>query len=104
MATLTFILLVATFPSMSKPLSSDSHGVRVKVLRENLGISQGELGRRSWLAPSTVCAIEHGRNKASSADTQDALARGLGLTLSDLRSYLRGELTVSGAIGKARLS
>lgn len=104
MANLTSSLGGPTFFHMSTSLPANSHGARVRALREQYGITQGELARRSGLGASTICAIEKGRNKATSADAQGALAKGFWLTIEQLRDYLGGRVAADATARNARLT
>lgn len=77
---------------MPKKKRNDTVGARVTALRNRWQITQAELAARAGLPASTVCAIERGRNLATSGDSQAALARGFGLTLEDMRAVLAGTL------------
>ena len=88
---------------MAKKKTGDTIGARVTALRNKWQITQAELAARAGLPATTVCAIERGRNLATSGDTQAALARGFGLTLEDMRAVLGGVLDASDASAR-RLS
>ncbi len=60
-------------------------GAAVRRLREELGLSGAALCRRGQkLDPKTLTALEKGRIKNPSIVTLQALARGFGMTVSDL--------------------
>lgn len=82
---------------MAKKKRNDTVGARVTALRNKWQITQAELAARAGLPASTVCAIERGRNLATSGDAQAALARGFGLTLEDMRAVLAGTLDTADA-------
>ena len=52
----------------------------LRELREAIGLSQGELGRRSGLHPRSITNIEGGKH-AVTPQTQRALATALGVSL-----------------------
>lgn len=56
----------------------------VRRLREEKRLTGAELCRRSGLDPRTLNAFEKGRIKNPSLETLDAVARGLGVLVSDL--------------------
>lgn len=85
---------------MAKKKRNDTVGARVTALRNKWRITQAELAARAGLPASTVCAIERGRNLATSGDTQASLANGFGLTTDELRGYLRGDTSTEGAFAK----
>ena len=63
----------------------------VRHLREEKGLSGAELCRRGrGIGPKTLVALEKGRIRNPSIVTLEALARGFGITVSDL--FRRGEL------------
>lgn len=74
-----------------------ARGERIRVLRERHGLSQEQLAKRAGTTPSKICAIERGRNKATSGDTQEELARGFGLTIEQVRAVLDGSLSIEDA-------
>lgn len=82
---------------MAKKKRNGTVGARVMALRATWRITQAELATRASLPASTVCAIERGRNLATSGDTQAALARGFGLSLENMRAVLAGTLGAADA-------
>jgi transcriptional regulator with XRE-family HTH domain len=63
----------------------------VRRLRDEKGLSGAELCRRGrGIEPKTLVALEKGRIRNPSIATLEALARGFGMTVSDL--FRRGEL------------
>lgn len=65
---------------------------RVRALRERVGISQGELARRSGLKRVEVNQIENGANQAGSWNIRAGLARGVGVDVVTLAAYIDGEI------------
>ena len=66
-------------------------GSVVRCLREERGLSGAELCRRGkGIDPKTLTALEKGRIRNPSIATLEALAKGLGMTVSDL--FRRAEL------------
>lgn len=65
---------------------------RVRALRERVGISQGELARRSGLKRVEVNQIENGANQAGSWNIRAGLARGIGVDVVALAAYIDGEI------------
>jgi len=72
-----------------------SHHVRA--LRRRLRLSQDEFAERCGLDRTVITHIESGRNRASSAATQQALARGAGLTVEQLAAYFAKPAPAAGA-------
>lgn len=59
----------------------------VRALRLRLKLTQEEFALRCGLDRTIVVHLERGRNKATSAATQLALARGVGMTVEQLTAY-----------------
>jgi transcriptional regulator with XRE-family HTH domain len=77
---------------------------RVITLREALKLSQDDLARRAdptWIRVN-ISKIETGRNKLSTVDAREKLARGFGLTVQDLTAYLDGRIDVDEARRRAQ--
>lgn len=64
-----------------------------KRLRELVGLTQEELGRRAGLNRVEVLAIEKGKNKLTSARMLDSLARGLGTQPDVIRALRDGTMS-----------
>lgn len=64
-------------------LLSERIGAQVKLRREQRGLSLTELARRADLGKGTLSHLESGKGNPT-LDTLDALARALGIPLSDL--------------------
>ena len=64
-------------------------GIRLRTLRESLGLSQLELSRRSGIAQESLSRIETDRRDPR-LGTLQRLARGLGLSLDQLMGRLSG--------------
>lgn len=76
----------------------------VKLLRKALRLSQAEFARRTGtLDQSYVGKIEGGRNKATTVKVRGALAKGFGLTASDLDDYLEHRITLRDALQRIRM-
>jgi TetR/AcrR family transcriptional regulator, cholesterol catabolism regulator len=54
-------------------------GLRVRELREAMGLTQAELARKADVRPATLSAIENGQTSGVDFDTLDRLARVLGV-------------------------
>lgn len=52
--------------------------------RKEKGISQNRLAKMSGVPQSVICDIESGKTKFPRVDTLAAIAKALGVTLSDL--------------------
>ena len=59
---------------------------RLRRLRQEIGLSQEEVARRSGVPVSTLRALEHGRRLSPTLDTAGRLADALGIRLDDLRT------------------
>jgi len=70
----------------------DNWGSHIKRLREAKGLSQTELGKKAGLVPSHISRIEAGQYQNPLHKTIERLARGLGMTDSQLSYVLRGEI------------
>ena len=64
-------------------------GARLRTVREDLGLSQLELSRRSGIAQESLSRIETGRRDPR-LGTLQRLARGMGLSLEQLMGRLSG--------------
>jgi transcriptional regulator with XRE-family HTH domain len=64
--------------------TTDSLPQRLRRLREERGLSQRALARAAGLASATVRHLEAGLRRTISVDTARALARALGVSLTDL--------------------
>jgi transcriptional regulator with XRE-family HTH domain len=72
-------------PVKEKTTCSLEIGLVVRRLREERGLSGAELCRRGkGIDPKTLVALEKGRIKNPSIATLEALAKGFGMTVSDL--------------------
>jgi transcriptional regulator with XRE-family HTH domain len=60
-------------------------GARIRRLRRQLGVSQGELGRRTGMQASYLSKVENGLVQPG-LDNLDRIARALGVKLADLVS------------------
>ena len=58
-------------------------GVKIKLLRNKIGISQEELGFKAELNKNSIGAIERGESSPT-IDTLDQIAKALDITLVDL--------------------
>lgn len=90
-------------PTMDHAAVSDSHpGVRIRQLREKLGLSQAQLAKRAGLAREHISAIERGKNKVTGAAAREGLARALGMTAEDFaRDVLGQDFEVETALREA---
>jgi len=68
-----------------------SWGLQIKRLREERGLTQSELGRKSGLAPSHISRIEAGAYTKPENRTIIYLATGLNMTIDMLVKELRGK-------------
>lgn len=66
---------------MSKPIEAIylSVAARVRMIRETLGLDQGELGKRVGLTRTSIVNFESGRQRILLDDVED-FARALGVT------------------------
>lgn len=58
--------------------------ILVKQIREEIGISQAELSRRSGVKQQNISKIESGENRNPGIETLNALAMAMGRDLRDL--------------------
>ena len=58
-------------------------GIKIKLLRNKIGISQEELGFKAELNKNSIGAIERGESSPT-IDTLDQIAKALDITLVDL--------------------
>lgn len=77
-------------------------GDMVRALRKELGLTQEALADRAGLQRTRVVRIESDAEKGSSPNVRRGLATAFGLSLDDLDLYLRGELSLPGAVRRAR--
>lgn len=75
---------------------------RVKVLRKRLGLSQAQVADRGDFRRDYVTKVETGKNLLTTLDLREGMAKGLGLALADFNAYLRGDIDLDGAVGRAR--
>lgn len=68
-------------PMVTEPLTL---GQRLRKLRDDAGLSQGELSARSGVSLSLITKIERGHTADPKASTLQALAKALGVTTSGL--------------------
>lgn len=64
-------------------------GLRIMVLREQAGLSQGQLGEMAGLQRTHVCRIEAGKY-AVTLETLQAIADALGMTVDIVDPRLEG--------------
>lgn len=84
--------------------SARTRSDHVRALRKALKLSQSALAARTGgLDQSEVNKIEVGRNQASTHRVLSALARGFGLPLDDLVSYLDGTLDLKAIVSRCEL-
>lgn len=77
----------------------------VRALREAIGITQEELGRRAGYAGSPrvyVAKLETGHNKLTTSYGRASLARGFGLQPQQLDEYLEGRASLSVTLERIR--
>lgn len=85
--------------SVRAPDPSHPFGVRLKDLRERLGLTQEALAQASDLSDrSDIARLEGGWNKGSGAVMRRKLAKGLGLSLDTAYAYLDGEISLDEAL------
>lgn len=61
-------------------------GLKIKLERTKLGISQEELGNRARLNKNTIGLIERGE-QSPSFDTMEAIATAFGITVQELCNF-----------------
>ena len=61
-------------------------GLKIKLERTKLGISQEELGNRARLNKNTIGLIERGE-QSPSFDTMEAIATAFGMTVQELCNF-----------------
>lgn len=83
------------------PMPQSHVADRVRTLRTRLGLSQPALAKRAGIDVDNIKKVEVGRNHASTATLQEALARGFGISEHDLRAYLAGSLSVEAVAERA---
>ena len=75
------------------PLAVTPGGENVlKALRNKLGLTQEQVALRGGINASSYVSAEIGRNKLGLLETLEGVARGLYLTLDELRALIRGEM------------
>lgn len=67
-------------------------GNRIKMLRERFGITQEELAEKAGISAKGLGELERGKGNPTLL-TLEALANGLGITLSELFKFENEELT-----------
>lgn len=67
--------------------------VCLAALRDLRGLTQEALAVRGGLGRGEVCKMERGTNKATSARSQDALARAFGVPVKVVRELVAGTLS-----------
>lgn len=73
----------------------------IKALRDALGFSQESFARRCGVARVEITKLETGKNKATSYDMRENLARGCGLTVADIKAYLEGDELLNVIVARA---
>jgi transcriptional regulator with XRE-family HTH domain len=68
------------------PQATIRAGSRVKALRDERGMTQGALAKRSDVSRATICALEGGHLDSVRMSTLGKLARVLGVPVLDLLS------------------
>lgn len=78
---------VISGPEADLPAGENGHsaavGARVRVLRDDAGLSLRELAERSGVSPTTLSQVERG-NSSPTLTVAERIAAGLGLSLSQL--------------------
>lgn len=69
----------------------ESFGIRLKELREDSGLTQGQLAFMVGLSPKYISNLETGRGNPTLA-IQNKLAHGLGVSISELTNGVEGDL------------
>jgi ribosome-binding protein aMBF1 (putative translation factor) len=69
--------------------------VALKRARESLGLSLGEVSRRTGIAPAALSRLEHGKNPNPTLETLSRYAAALGLRLDLRLAEADGRLTPS---------
>lgn len=77
-------------------------GEEVRALRKALGLTQDAVAARAGIQRTRVVRIEGNQEAGSSWNVRRGLALAFGLSLDDLDMYLRGELSLAGALRRAR--
>lgn len=94
-------LAVVSMTGSHGPMTQSPVAARVRSLRLRLGLSQPALARRAGTDVDNIKKVESGRNLATAAALQEALARGFGLSERDLRAYLGGSLDIEATMERA---
>lgn len=79
--------MLPTETCMKTPELVDLFRENMRAIREDLGLSQSELGRRTGKTPGYICDVERGR-RAPNLTTLGEIADGLGVTPAVLVSPL----------------
>lgn len=77
---------MVTVSSSERRSTTTALGRRVRLLREQVGLTGTELAKRSGLSAGHLGDIEHGRVQHPRAHTLTRLADGLGMTVDELLS------------------
>ena len=59
-------------------------GFRIKEVREEIGMTQEELAKKSGISRTTISALENGSNKNTSSKTLLAIATALNTTVENI--------------------
>ncbi len=59
-------------------------GFRIKEVREEIGMTQEELAKKSGISRTTISALENGNNKNTSSKTLLAIATALNTTVENI--------------------
>lgn len=77
-------------------------GEQVRALRKALALTQETVASRAGIQRTRIVRIESNHEAGSSPNVRRGLAVAFGLSLDDLDLYLRGELSLAGALRRAR--
>ena len=78
-------------------------GGRIRALRKALALSQDALAEQSGILRTNLSNIETGKDKFTSPETQEKLARALALSIADLLAFTHGELDIETVLTRRRV-
>lgn len=79
-------------------MAKDQIGLRVRALREALGLSQQALAERGGLSRTEITKVEGGHNQASTFAMRASLARGFGASLETIVALLDGDAPIAALV------
>lgn len=73
---------------MSEEIKSERFGCKLRRLREQKGLNQSELAKRSGVGRTTIVQVENGKREGLSIPSLILLARALDISLDEFTSNI----------------